>query len=294
MDMRTSTNSARSVLRTPLERAAASYWHYKQRALQSFLRRDDGDQYHNHYGLGDYDRRLLEASPFEREAKLLNEMHRLEGAQSARLISLLGEVGPEERILDAGCGRGGTSFAAYQRFGCRIDGVDFARYQVDFANQIAADRGCSERVKFHYQNLVDTEFPAGHFDSIIANEATMYVDLDEAFAEFARVLKPSGTLVMFTWCRNDAVAPTCRQTTVIDANYICRTQQRSEHFRALAAHGLVPRIVLDLTQEATPYFELRRQMRAFGSEEIADEAYRTGYQSNLLQYIAVVADRIPK
>lgn len=294
MNPPSSTNSMRSLLRTPTERAAASYWHHKQRAWLSFLRQDDGDQYHNHFGLGDYDRRLLNAAPLEREAKLLAELHRLEGVQSERLLSLLGEVGADERILDAGCGRGGTSFAAHQRFGCRIDGVDIARYQVDFANQVAADSGCAEQVKFHLQNLAQTQFPNGHFSRVIVNEATMYADLDEAFAELARVLRPSGTLVLFSWCRNDALAPTCPQATVIDANYVCHTHRRSEYFAALAAHRLTPRVVLDLTPEAIPYFELRRQTRAFGREESADEACLTGYQRNLLQYLAVVADRIPR
>lgn len=294
MNMPSSQNSARSVLRTPYERAAAAYWHHKQQAMLSFLRRDDGDQFHNHYGLGDYDRRLLHAGPPEREAQLLAEMHRLEAAQSDRLLSLLGEVGAAERILDAGSGRGGTSFAAQKRFGCRIDGIDIARSQVDFANRIAAERGCAERVKFHHQNMAATDFPAGCFDRIFVNEATMYVNLDEAFAELARVLRPSGTLVLFTWCRNDAVAPTCPQTQVIDANYVCSTHKRSEYFQALAAHGLAPRVALDLTKEATPYFELRRQIHAFGSEESADQACLTGYQRNLLQYIAVVIDRIPR
>lgn len=294
MDMPSNPNAARSMLRTPSERAAAAYWHYKQRAVQSLLRQDDGDQYHNHYGLGNYDRQLLEVAPRERQAKLLAELHRLENAQSERLLSLLDEVGSDDRILDAGSGRGGTSFAAYQRFGCWIDGVDIAPYQVDCATQVAVDRGCAERVRFHSQNMVDTEFPAGHFDRIIVNEATMYVDLDEAFAEFTRVLKPSGVLVLFTWCRNDAVAPTCLQTTTIDASYVCRTHQRSEYLQTLASHGLTPRVVLDLTPEASPYFELRRHIGAFGSEQSADEAYLTGYQRNLLRYIAIRADRISR
>lgn len=294
MNLQPSLNPLRSILRTPQERAAAAYWHHKQRAWLSVLRRDDSDQCHNHNGLGDYDRRLLHAAAGERQTQLISEMHRLEGAQSERLLSLLGEVGPEERILDAGAGRGGTSLAAHQRFGCRIDGVDTARSQVDFANQLAMDRGCADRVRFHFQNLVATEFPTGHFHRVIVNEATMYVDLDEAFAELTRVLQPGGAVVLFTWCRNDAVAATCAQTTVIDANYVCNTHRRSEYFRSLATHQLTPRLVLDLTKDATPYFELRRQIRAFGSEASADEACLTGYQRNLLQYIAVVADRIPK
>lgn len=280
------------VLRTPSEKAAASYWHHMQQARRTLLRRADDDLLHNHHGLGAFDPRLL-ASPWaEREGRLLSEMHRLEDNQSDRLLSLLGDVGPAERILDAGSGGGGTSFAAHQRFGCRIDGVNIARYQVDFANQIAARKDCEGRVKFHYQNMVQTEFPDGHFDRIFTNETTMYVDLDETFAEFVRVLKPGGTYVLLTWCRNDAVAPTCSQATVINANYVCHTHRRSEYFRALSESGLTPRIALDLTAEAIPYFELRRQMRTYGIEESADEAFLTGYQSKRLQYIAVVADRI--
>ena len=287
-------NPARSVLRTPYERAAAAYWHHKHLALQSFLRRDDGDRYHNHHGLGAYDPRLFEGSDEEREVRLLAELHRLESDQSERLISLLGAVAAEERILDAGSGRGGTSFAAYARFGCWIDGVDIARYQVDFANQVAAAQGCAERVKFHFRNLAATGFPAEHFSRVLVNEVTMYVDLDEAFAELARVLKPGGTLVLLTFCRNDVVAPTCRQAAVIDANYVCCTHKRSEYLQTLAKHGLSVRTVLDLTSEATSYFELRQQTRTFGREESIDEACLSGYRRNLLQYIAVVADRIPR
>jgi len=294
MNIPTSSDSARPVLRTANERVAAAYWQHKQRALQSFLRQADGNLIHNHGGLGEYDRQLLQAAPFERESKLLDEMHRLERSQSEHLLSLLGELGSEARILDAGCGRGGTSLAAHQRFGCWIDGVDIATYQMDFASRLAAESGCADRVRFHYRNMVDTDFPTENFERVIVNEATMYVDLDEAFAEFARVLKPNGAMVLFTWCRNDALASTCPQAAVIDANYVCRTHQRSDYFRALAAHGLFPRIVSDLTKAALSYFELRRQMRTFGSEEGADEAFRTGYQNNLLQYIAIVADRIPK
>lgn len=293
MHMPTRSGAAHPVLRTLTERFVAAYWHHKQQALRSCLRRDDSDPFHNHCGLGDYDRSLLQVPAREREAALLSELHRLEGAQSERLLSLLGEVGRDARILDAGAGRGGTSLAAHRRFGCAIDGVDIARSQVDFANQIAADSGCAERVRFHYQNLADTEFPAAHFDRVVLNEVTMYVDLADAFRELARVLKPGGRLVLFTWCRNDAVVPSCWQASVIDANYVCHTHARSEYLGALSEHGLVPRAVLDLTQEAPPYFELRRQIRAFGGEERADEAFRTGYQEGLLQYLAVVAERAP-
>ena len=293
MHVPTGAEAVRTLFRNPHERTAAAFWQHRQRALQHWLRRDSGDQHHNHFGLGDYQQLLLSDVSAEQESRLLAEMHRLESAQSAQLLSLLGEVGTAACILDAGCGRGGTSLAAYRRFGCQVDGVDIARAQVESANQLAAEQGCAERLRFHHRSMVNTEFANAQFDRIIINEASMYVDLDDAFAEFHRVLKPGGALVLISWCLNDAAVQTSAAATTIDACYVCRTHARSEYFQALAAHGLTPRIVLDLTKAALPYFELREHIGAFGSKESADAAFRTGYRKGALQYFAVVADRVP-
>lgn len=65
-------------------------------------------------------------------------------------------------------------------------------------NPHAAKHGYADRVRFHDRNTVDTRFPAASFYYVVTNETTMYVDLGEAFTEFARVLKPSGRYVLLT------------------------------------------------------------------------------------------------
>ena len=157
---------------TPSERVAAAFWEHRQRALLQLLRRDVGDGFHNHGGLSDFQRALLlDAS--QRESRLLAEMHRLESAQCEYVLSLLGDVRSSDRILDAGSGRGGTSLAAYQRFGCLVDGVDIAAYQVSVAKKNAADSGCTQRVRFHQRSLTRTGFSSQQFDRVVLNEASM-------------------------------------------------------------------------------------------------------------------------
>ncbi len=72
---------------------------------------------------------------------IIAEMHRLESAQADLLLDQFGDVRPGDRLLDAGSGRGGTSFMANLRFGCQVDGVSISEAQVEFANEQAAERG---------------------------------------------------------------------------------------------------------------------------------------------------------
>src|ERR1041385_2749249 len=151
--------------------------------------------YHHHCGLGDYDPAVLAAPEEERDERIIRELHRLETAQADALLDQLGDVGdvgPGDRLLDAGCGRGGTSFMANERFGCTVDGVTISEYQVGFAREQAALRGRQRQVRFHFRNMLDTGFPSGSYRAVWTNETTMYVDLSDLFGEFARLLQPGG------------------------------------------------------------------------------------------------------
>lgn len=53
-------------------------------------------------------------------------------------------AGPGNRVLDADSGRSGTSFRLQARFGCFVDGVNFAKYQVDFAAVCPTKEGTSK------------------------------------------------------------------------------------------------------------------------------------------------------
>ncbi|WP_024803953.1 geranyl diphosphate 2-C-methyltransferase [Nocardia sp. BMG51109] len=278
------------VLRTNYQRSVAEYWNNNPNddRVNTKLGEVDG-LYHHHYGIGEPDWSVLEGPAETRQDRIVRDLHRLETAQADLLLDHLGDIRPGDGLLDAGCGRGGTSIMANQRFGCRVDGVTISQYQAGFANDQARERGVTDSVRFHFRNMLDTGFDAGSMRGLWTNETTMYVELQDLFAEFARVLEPGGRYVCITGCSNDVTGGRSAAVSWIDAHYGCMIHPRGEYFRALAANGLVPISVTDLTAATIPYWELRTHSElATGVEKPFLSAYREGS----FQYLLIAADKV--
>jgi geranyl diphosphate 2-C-methyltransferase len=276
------------VLRTAYQQSVAAYWNAERDPVNLRLGEVDGF-YHHHYGVGDYDASVLEAPADVREQAIIAEMHRLESAQSDLLLDQFGNVKPGDRLLDAGSGRGGTSFMANLRFGCQVDGVTISEAQVQFANDQAVQRGVADQVRFHFRNMLDTGLEPGSRQVIWTNETTMYVDLHDLYREFARLLRNGGRYVCITGCYNDVTGGRSKAVSQIDQHYTCNIHPRSEYFRALAANDFVPITVIDLTADTIPYWELRAQSSvATGVEDPFLAAYREGS----FHYLLIVADYV--
>jgi geranyl diphosphate 2-C-methyltransferase len=293
----TPSNASPDVLRSDYQKSVAAYWDNtaptgsrgatKQDDVNWLLGEIDG-LYHHHYGLGDYDRSVLRGPEETRDARILAELHRLETAQAHYLLDQFGDVTPGDRLMDAGSGRGATSFMAHNRFGCAVDGVTISQYQVDFANDQAARRGVSDSVRFHWRNMLDTGFATGSRRVIWTNETTMYVDLLELFAEFSRLLEVGGRYVCITGCSNDLMGRSAA-VAAIDEHYTCTIHPRSDYFKALAANDLVPINVTNLTPMTIPYWELRTHASPATGVEAP---FLDSYYDGSFQYLLIVADRV--
>jgi geranyl diphosphate 2-C-methyltransferase len=274
------------VLRSAYQRSVAAYWDNEHDPVNMRLGELDG-LYHHHYGIGEVDRSVLDGAAGSRDRAVIAEMHRLETAQAELLLDHFGDLGPGDRLLDGGSGRGGTSFMANQRFGCQVDGVTISEAQVEFANDQARRRGAADQVRFHFRNMLDTGFGAGSCQGIWTNETTMYVDLYELYAEFARLLSYGGRYVCITGCYNDVTGGRSKAVSQIDQHYTCDIHPRGEYFKALAAHGFVPITVLDLTGQTIPYWELRAESPvATGIED----SFLTAYREGSFHYLLIAAD----
>ncbi|WP_251063358.1 MULTISPECIES: geranyl diphosphate 2-C-methyltransferase [unclassified Streptomyces] len=282
------TIAMREVLRTDYQKSVAEYWNAEKDPVNIKLGEIDG-LYHHHYGLGEWDPSVLAGPTETRDQRVIEELHRLETAQADVLLDHLGDIGPNDRLLDAGSGRGGTSIMANARFGCHVDGVSISEQQVAFANQQAAKRGVADKVRFHFRNMLDTGMETGSRRAIWTNETTMYVDLFELFAEFSRLLEYGGRYVCITGCSNDVTGMRSKAVSKIDEHYTCNIHPRSEYFKALAANNLVPIQVIDLTPDTIPYWELRAKSSvATGIED----PFLTAYKEGSFHYLLIAADRI--
>lgn len=286
--MATSTTHTADTSFSAYQRSVANYWNAERNPVNLRLGDVDGI-YHHHYGIGAADFSVLDAPPEKREELITRELHRLECAQTDLLLDHLGDISAGGRLLDAGSGRGGGSFVAHKRFGCQVDGVSISRSQVDFANEQSRKHGVDDKVSFHLKNMLDTGFESGSFDAIWNNESTMYVDLELLFAEHARQLRRGGRYVCITGCYNDVYGLPSRAVSQINAHYICDIHPRSTYFKQLAANRLVPSAVVDLTETAIPYWELRAKSSLTTGIE---EAFLSAYKGGSFQYLLIAADRV--
>ncbi|PKW17930.1 geranyl diphosphate 2-C-methyltransferase [Saccharopolyspora spinosa] len=266
----------------------ANYWNQEANPVNLELGEVSG-YFHHHYGIGEPNWSVAEGDPGTIRERITRELHRLEGQQAEFLLDHLGKVSPGQRIMDAGCGRGGSSFLAHERFGCAVDGISISRKQVDFANAQARQREVADKVAFHQLNMLDTGFETGSMQAIWNNESTMYTDLNDLFSEHSRLLARGGRYVTITGCYNDVYGLPSRAVSTINAHYICDIHPRSGYFRAMAANRLVPAAVVDLTEATLPYWRLRAQSPLVTGIE---EAFIEAYENGSFQYMLIAADRV--
>lgn len=101
-----------------------------------------------------------------------------------------------ERILDAGCGIGGSSIWLAENRGVRVTGITLSDLQVNQARQNAAQRGVSDRVDFQMADFCATPFAAESFDVIWGIESICHaLDKREFIREAFRLLRKGGRLV---------------------------------------------------------------------------------------------------
>jgi ubiquinone/menaquinone biosynthesis C-methylase UbiE len=109
-------------------------------------------------------------------------------------------------ILDAGCGTGNYSRAMLDYVG-RIEAVDMNSGMLEVAAQKLAEAKDEGRISFHSARIDELPFEDEYFDGVMINQVLHHLADDptqafpahrRVFAEFARVLKSGGVLVVNT------------------------------------------------------------------------------------------------
>lgn len=119
----------------------------------------------------------------------------LESAQAAKYRALARDtgIGPNDHVLEIGCGWGGFAEFAAREIGCRVTGLTISREQLDFARQRIQKAGLSERVELKFQDYRDE---TGTYDRIASIE--MFEAVGEKywpvfFGKLRDCLRPGGT-----------------------------------------------------------------------------------------------------
>jgi ubiquinone/menaquinone biosynthesis C-methylase UbiE len=122
---------------------------------------------------------------------------------SRRLIEALSVAGvaPGMKVLDVGCGRGEILLHT-ARLGARAYGIDYATVAVQLSRQVVTQNDATvEPIGVYQANAQTLPFYDNVFDRILMLDIVEHLydaELEHAFAEVWRVLKPGGRVIVHT------------------------------------------------------------------------------------------------
>lgn len=102
-----------------------------------------------------------------------------------------GNIVANDKVLDAGCGIGGSSIFIASQLGCSVTGITLSERQLQQAVSNAKQKGVANLVDFKVMDYCNTSFPDESFDVVWGCESICYADDKEEFIKEAfRLLKP--------------------------------------------------------------------------------------------------------
>lgn len=148
-----------------------------------------------HYDLGNEFYKLwLDPSMTYSSALFSADDQTLESAQFAKYDALCRKlnIGPEDHVLEIGCGWGGFSCHAVKHYGCRMTAITISQEQYDFAKARFLREGVADRIDLRLQ---DYRLVKGQFSKIVSIEMMEALGdkyLETYFKKINEVLAPEG------------------------------------------------------------------------------------------------------
>ncbi len=187
-------------------------------------------------------------------------------ARAAEQLTLelcrLADIAPGQRVLDVGCGFGGTVASLNERFsGLDLVGLNIEERQLDRARaQVVAAPGNS--VAFQLGDACAMPFEAASVDRMLAVECVFHFpDRETFFQGAARVLRPGGLLVLSDFVPTRLLRPFCPAGSNGDVGGVGATfgnlnvQYTLSRYRAMARRaGLIPVVERNITRNTLPTY----------------------------------------
>ena len=192
------------------------------------------DEIRSHYNL---------ATPFYRLLWGRHIHHGLWEAQEAAPIAaqrltetLAQEAGIRhgERVLDVGCGMGGSSIHLARTFECDVTGVTLSPFQRRWAACAARWHGVAGRTHFQCDDAEQVDFPANSFDVLWSVECTEHLfDKPAFFRRAAQWLRPGGRMAICAWLAGSKThdAASTKQVYDVCEGFLCPSLGAADDYR---------------------------------------------------------------
>jgi ubiquinone biosynthesis O-methyltransferase len=130
--------------------------------------------------------------------KGFNKNYKPRDVKFKKYLGLL-EMKRGDRVLDVGCGTGVFLARIAQTWGIDAVGVDISKNSIALAKSLKLNSGMTSRLRFQTAEATKLPFKDKSFDHVLSFDVLEHVrDQKEALSEMVRVLKPSGSLLIYT------------------------------------------------------------------------------------------------
>jgi phosphoethanolamine N-methyltransferase len=158
------------------------------------------------------------------------------GIAAAQEFTALLDLRPGQRVLDVGCGIGGSAFYMAQTYGVQVDGLDLSHNMLTIARERCQALGLTEQVQFIHGNILEFTTPTP-YDCVYSRDAFLHIhDKTGLFAVIKEVLKPGGRLLFTDYCCDESEKSLEFAAYIHDRHYALCTV--AEYGQILAQAGL--------------------------------------------------------
>jgi cyclopropane-fatty-acyl-phospholipid synthase len=189
------------------------------------------------------------------------------------------ELGPNDHVVEIGCGWGGFAIHAATQYGCRVTGTTISQRQHQWATQRVERMGLTKQVTILLKDYRDV---TGTFDKLVSIEMIEAVGhhyLDRFLQCCSRLVKPDGLLAIQAITITDQLYRIHVRSVDFIKRYIfpgscllsvtalCNAATRSTDLRVVDLEDITPHYAETLRRWRRTFFERIEEVRALGFDD---------------------------
>lgn len=263
----------------------------------------------SHYQLATLFYRLLWGPHIHHGLWIADESALQAQCQLTDTLADMARIDSKDRIVDIGCGMGGSAIRLAKLRGCDVTGVTLSPVQRHWAAVASRLKGSHRQTRFLAEDAESVLFDDASFDVVWSVECTEHLFDKPAFIQRAADwLRPGGRLALCVWFEGEDTTQQGHRQQVEEVcrRFVCPSlATRKDYAHWMGDAGLTVTDNVDWTSHAAKTWEICKQrVSRFGVRHLARimdkdqvefldgfDALLEAYRSGAMQYGAIVAEK---